>query len=561
MHSKPAHNRNRGLNFSMAVTGLLLSVCTYVYGIGSIHILRNGDELVYAHITRLTSLAGRWLPLQGISGMQNTKPPLLFWQGLLSTGWGGCWSLAALRWPSLVWTFATALLCGLLAWRLSARNVFKGILAALFYLAFFSTYRYGRPFLTNPPETFWMFACFFTMLWWKPKSFDSRFLFPTLLGLLAGMALLTKSFAQLLPICVGLSWWHLHVQKWRLTSFLKHSLPGLLWTAILSLFIFSLWFILDPDPAAIWQEFVMKENVGKMGSGIGSWIAGFLWDGNTVWSLAGSWFFNAGLLAFPLFGLMAASWNRRSDLMEDERLLWIWLLAIFLVFCIPSERSGRYLLEGMPALAVLMAVRSHSIGRYAFVVSLGLVTGLLLSLGWISLLLAKDVGISAFPWWHFPLLLAAIGLSAAAILRAPLTVFCTPITVLSFFLLLSGFLSVFDAPLGTFNRAVIESARGRVVWVPENFRSKAETHRFLLPYSIVRGYPAGEKIPDPPTRGPNDLMVIQGPIDSPGPEGAIGSRIDITSRHKAWQIGEMAAGKVRKHLFAREWLVPVESMP
>ncbi|MCD6306412.1 MAG: hypothetical protein J7M32_09005 [Deltaproteobacteria bacterium] len=154
MHSKPAHNRNTGLNFSMAVTGLLLSVCTYVYGIGSIHILRNGDELVYAHITRLTSLAGRWLPLQGIPGMQNTKPPLLFWQGLLSTGWGDCWSLAALRWPSLVWTFATALLCGLLAWRLSARNVFKGILAALFYLAFFSTYRYGRPFLTNPPETF-----------------------------------------------------------------------------------------------------------------------------------------------------------------------------------------------------------------------------------------------------------------------------------------------------------------------------------------------------------------------------------------------------------------------
>ena len=70
------------------------------------HILRNGDELVYAHITRVTSLAERWLPLQGIPGMRNTKPPLLFWQGLLSTDWGNNWSLAALRWPCVLWSFA-----------------------------------------------------------------------------------------------------------------------------------------------------------------------------------------------------------------------------------------------------------------------------------------------------------------------------------------------------------------------------------------------------------------------------------------------------------------------
>ena len=540
----------------LAVSGLILAFCTYLQGLDSLHILRNGDELVYMHITRVTSIAKQWLPLQGIPGMGNTKPPLLFWQGLISTDWGSHWSVTALRWPSVMWTFGTALLCGLLGWRLSGRDLFKGALAALFYLAFFSTYRYGRPYLTNPPETFWVFACFFTMLWWKPRSFDSRFVFPTILGVLAGMALLTKSFAQLAPIGVGLSCWHLHVRGWRVASFARHSLPGLVWTALLSLGMFSLWFVFDPEPAAIWREFVMGENMGKMAGGIGSWFAGFLWGGDNVWRLGGSWFFNAGLLAFPLFGLMLESWKRRGALIDGERLLWIWVFAIFIVFCIPSQRSGRYLLEGMPALAVLMAIRCRHVGRYTFVLSLAGAIVVLLSIGWLSFLLAREVGMGAFSWWHFPLVVAAVAFSVTAVAQPRWTAMGSAIAALSVFLSLSSFLSVFDAPLGIYDNVVIEATADRVVWTPEKFRSKAETHRFLLPHAVVRGYPAGAKLPDAPIRGPHDLMVIQQPLDAPAPAGAIGSRIDITSRHKAWQIREMAAGSVKKHLFAREYVVP-----
>jgi len=545
----------------LTISGLILGLCTYLHGLGSLHILRNGDELVYMHLTRVTGMARQWLPLQGIPGMRNTKPPLLFWQGLVSTDWGSHWSVVALRWPSVMWTFGTALLCGLLGWRLSGRDLLKGALAALFYLAFFSTYRYGRPYLTNPPETFWVFACFFTILWWKPRSFDSRFLFPTILGVLAGMALLTKSFAQLLPVGVGLSWWHLYMRGWRPASFVRHALPGIIWTALLSLGMFSLWFVFDPEPAAIWREFVMGENVGKMGSGIGPWFKGLLWGGDSVWTLGGSWFFNAGLLAFPLFGLMVECWRHRRTLLDEERLLWIWVFAIFIVFCIPSERSGRYLLEGMPALAVLLAMRFEHVGRYAFVMSLGGVITVLLSLGWVSLLLAREVGMQAFPWWHFPLVVGAIAFAVMAIARPRWTAICSATAALSVFLSLSSFLSVFDAPLGAFDTVVTEATAGRVVWAPEKFRSVAETHRFLLPHAVVRGYPAGGKAPDAPIRGPNDFMVIQQPLHAPAPAGAIGSRIDITSRHKAWQIWEMATGSVQKHLFAREWVVPAGSQP
>ena len=545
----------------LIICGLILGLCTYLHGLGSIHILRNGDELVYMQITRVTGTLGQWLPLQsGMEEMRNTKPPLLFWQGLLTTDWGAHWSLVALRWPSVMWTFATGILCGLLAWRMSGRDPFKGALAALFYLAFFSSYRYGRPFLTNPAETFWVFACFFTMLWWKPRSFDSKVVFPTVIGVLAGMALLTKSFAQLLPIGVGLAWWHMHVRGWQWGAFVRRSLPGLAWIALLSLGMFSLWFVLDPEPAAIWREFVMGENVGKMGAGFGAWVRGFAWGDSSVWSLAFGWFLNAGLLAFPLFGVMVECWKHRRTLLDEERLLWIWVFAIFIVFCLPSQRSGRYLLEAMPALAVLMATRCHHVGRNAFVLSLIAVLAVVLPLGWISVLLGRELGAEAFPWWHWPLLVAVIGFAITAIVKPRWTAMCAAPATLGVFLSLSSFLSVFNAPLGVFDEATQQATVGRVVWVPENFRSVAELDRFLLPRAVVRGYPIEWKMPDPAIRSPDDFIVIQQPMDAPAPEGAIGSRIDLTSRHTTQQLLDMAAGNVKKHLFCREWVVPAASI-
>jgi hypothetical protein len=98
------------------------------------------------------------------------------------------------------------------------------------------------------------------------------------------------------------------------------------------------------------------------------------------------------------------------------------------------------------------------------------------------------------------------------------------------------------------------------VWVPENFRSVAELDRFLLPRAVVRGYPIEWKVPDAAIRSPDDFIVIQQPMDAPAPEGAIGSRIDLTSRHTAQQLLDMAAGNVKKHLFCREWVVPAASI-
>src|SRR5512136_2798440 len=107
--------------FRLAWYGIVavLAVFTYFYGLDSQHIPKNGDEYPYEHITRLTAASGRLLPLRSeLPSIHNTKPPLLFWQGIASTRGGRDWTLYNLRYPSVLYTLLTGLLALLLAWRL-----------------------------------------------------------------------------------------------------------------------------------------------------------------------------------------------------------------------------------------------------------------------------------------------------------------------------------------------------------------------------------------------------------------------------------------------------------
>ncbi|KPK09802.1 MAG: hypothetical protein AMJ68_11170, partial [Acidithiobacillales bacterium SG8_45] len=73
-------------------TLVLLAVIAYLYSLGSLTIPNIGDEAPYFQITRLTAESGHWLPLKAAEGLDNTKPPMLFWQGIVSTNWGKDWS-------------------------------------------------------------------------------------------------------------------------------------------------------------------------------------------------------------------------------------------------------------------------------------------------------------------------------------------------------------------------------------------------------------------------------------------------------------------------------------
>jgi 4-amino-4-deoxy-L-arabinose transferase-like glycosyltransferase len=536
----------------------LLAVFVYFYGLGSDHIPRNGDEFPYAHVTRITAGSGHLLPLRSeIETLRNTKPPLLFWQGIASTSWARKWHLWHLRYPSVIYTLLTAAMVALLALKLSGRAE-TGFLAGLTFLAFFGTYRYGRPFLTDAPEVFWLFLPFFVLLYWQETAFESRWRVPVALGLGLGIGLLYKSFALAVPVVLALAWWYLQYRRYQLEVFLTRDLIKIIVMGGISLGVFSLWFVLDPHPGAIFREFILGENAAKFDPKGGSYLGKMLWGGSSIWSLALGYLLDAGLLACPVAALFCLAWKHRADLSPAERRLWIWVVALFLFFCLPSQRSERYLLPAMPALAILCALRCDSLNRKLFTLSLLVAGALLAVIAYLSLRLQHAVpGKPLYGALFWVLLVAACVFVALAIFKPRLTRPGLSVACLLVYLSFAAFLRPFDGPLGRYSAAVQQQARDKDVWVPINFNAKEEGYVFLLPGARVHPYTFDPKVTPAALSARYPLCAVRLPMtDDPPAEGRVlGQRLDLGSRHTPKQILEIVKGRVFEHLFLKERLV------
>jgi 4-amino-4-deoxy-L-arabinose transferase-like glycosyltransferase len=534
---------------------VVLAVSLYLHDLDSPHIPKNGDEYPYMHITRLTAASGSLLPLRSeLPGMRNTKPPLLFWQGIVATDWGRSFRLGRLRCPSVAYTFLTGLLVFLLGRRL--RDTETGLVALLAYLAFFSTYRYGRPFLTNAPEVFWLFVPFFTLLRWRPVSFASRLAFPAVMGLALGLALLYKSFALVVPVGLALVLWHAHARGWRPGEVMANDLGKVVVTLASSLAIFGTWFLIDPDPRAVWDEFVVGENVGKFD--MAGYLPGLLWGRFSLPSFAAGFLLNAGLLVLPFAALLVSSWRRRRELSEGERLLWIWVLALFIVYCLPSQRSSRYLLPAMPAVAVLLAIDWRRMRRGILAATVALAALPLAAVAWLSLALqdALPVGPHYGPG-HWALLAGTgivllLALLARSLLR-PGVLVGAPLVLLSF----SSLLGPLDGPLGRYDAKAQQAVAGRDVWVPVDFVAKEEGYRLLLPGARVSGYREAGKgsIRDLLARYPLVAVRLRPGAPLGDDVSVLGERLDLRGRHRPDEIRAMLAGDVYGNLLVREVLV------
>jgi 4-amino-4-deoxy-L-arabinose transferase-like glycosyltransferase len=535
----------------------LLAVTAYFYGLDSPHAPKNGDEYAFEHITRLTAASGSLLPLRSdIPILRNTKPPLLFWQGIASTDGGREWTLARLRYPSVVYTLLTTALVLAVGFRVSGRPE-TGLLAALVFLAFFSTYRYGRPFLTNAPEVFCLFLPFAALLLWRPAAAGSRVAFPLLAGVSIGAALLYKSFALVVPAGLALALWHLRLRGGRLAEFLAKDLWRIALALAVALAMFGAWFALDPEPANVWRDFVLRENAGKFDLP-GGYLPRLIWGSSSLWSLALGYPLNAGLLFFPVAALFVVAWRRRAELSESEALLWIIVLAFLLVYSVPSQRSSRYLLPAMPALAILLALGWQRIARWTFVLSLVGMVVVVGMLGTLSYRLDQAMpGVRAHPAAHWALL-AATGVVAVAGLGVP--AFTRPAALAGTFLAYLSFahsLQPFDGPAGRYDEAARANARGREVLVPYDFVAKEERYLFLLPGARLVGY-REERRPAAPEPLPRDsLVVLQVAIGGdPCPEcSVVGRRLDIRGRQTRKELREVLEGRVSPALFVEELLV------
>jgi 4-amino-4-deoxy-L-arabinose transferase-like glycosyltransferase len=551
-----------GLRLTWYALASLLAVFIYFYGLDSQHIPKNGDEYPYEHITRLTADSGKLLPLQSqLDNMRNTKPPLLFWQGIASTDWGKNWTLWDLRYPSVIYTLLTAAMLFLLGWKLSKRAE-TGFIAALTFLAFFTTYRFGRPFLTNPPEVFWIFLPFFVLLYWR-QAYTSRWLIPMLLGVSIGIGFLYKSFALALPVTLGLTGWYLHQRQYRVAEFLKHDALKVAIAMSVAVAMFAMWFVLDPNPQAVWKEFVVGENVGKFDPHGPGYLEKLLWGGSSIWSYVLAFLTNPGLLTFPVVALFFVAYRRRSQLSNEEKLLWIWITVMFLSFSLPSQRSGRYLLAAMPAVALLCALNWQQISRKAFIASLVLAGAVIAGIAYLAVRLQAEMpDVRLYPLTFWLLMSGAGILTLLAIVVPGLTRPGANVVALLVLLCLAALLRPFDGALGNYSAEARHYVSGKDVAVPCNFRAMDEGHRFILPGAEIRGYSEDQNLPvsELATRYP--LFAVQLALNYSTQNGActackiIGQRLDIRGRQSSAELKEMfLEGKVFQHLFVREILM------
>ena len=562
---------------------LTLAIAIYFLGLGGQYTPTNGDELVYIHIARLTAESGHWLPLvSDLPNMRNTKPPLLFWQALVAGDWGSHWTLWSLRLPSLLYTFLTT---SLVAWAVHGitRDKRRALLAACVYLAFFSSYRYGRPYLTSAPETFWLALPMFVLLGTafrqdkgaglsKSPSADSSIAFALFTGVVWGLGSAYKSFALIAPAAAALWCARLMVDRdFRFKSLAATSLQiGV--SVLIAVGIFALWFVLDPDPAAVWREFVVGENVGKMSDKAGYWHEAVFGGGSSMWAQLLAYGENAGLLAFVVIGLAVTAFRNRIVMTSwppHAHILLAWLGVWVLVFMLPSQRSARYVIPAMPALAIAMVLWWPRIARGWFFAS-----GLLISVA--SLVLARIAwvmqGAQIASTVEFLLtalaLLAAVGLIGASFAKATWTRACVTAACL---LVYGGFglmVSPLDGQAGRYGSEVQANLTAKSLAVPSNFNAQWERFEFLLPGNRLTPFDAALMAAGEPSGRASLSELLQqhdavvwgqseAAQDQPPCRPAcrvLASRWVVKERHKSGDI-TLANAWSLGWLFSREWIV------
>ena len=539
---------------------LALTLAGYFYHLGGRNILKIGDEELYIQTARMTAEQGRLLPLLCEQGICNYKPPLLFWQGIFATDWGRWWNLWALRFPTVLYTGLTAWLIWLLTTRLSGSSR-RGWLAALIYTATFSTVQYGRPFLTNEPETFWLFVPVVLLLAFGELSWPVV----TMAGIALGIGTLYKSFVFVVPITAAFALIQWRRRGWNLVATLREDTAKLAAMAGIGLAIFSLWFLFDPYPSRIVHDFILRENVGKFehGNYLKDFFTGHYNAITVIW--LGD-FVNFGLLApvlaglvcVTLFGRKKQTAPRQADgrfasqppatdyqaetpvvdpaaaLSPAERDLWCYIIAFLIVYSAPRQRQENYLLPTVAALSVLVGLRWDRISAWWLRASGFLVALIVGALCWLVLGLPGAVSDVSYAPWQLLLLGLLLLLALSAVIGRDGAIRCRlPAAAAGAWLALGLALAPFDAPfVPSLPGPGMAALHNRTILFPSTFFMRHERYRFDVPGSQVVPYDPRDTVATDSLVHQGKLMALPIALDASIPANhlAYGSRLELRTR-------------------------------
>ena len=267
-----------------------------------------------------------------------------------------------------------------------------------------------------------------------------------------------------------------------------------------------------------------------------------------------------------MLALFVISFLRRRELTDAEKLLWIWIGAVYLSFLPSNLRYERYLLPAMPAVAVLCALRWQQIPRWVLGITLFACAVLAAGLGAGAALLTRALGDGAiYPWPFWLLVAGAVAFAVAGLLRARWThAFALP-SVFLVYLAYAGFLWPFDGPRGAYDQAAIAAVKGRAVAFPSPHGGRDEIYRFLLPGSDVR-LVKGDAPQLDDLRKQYAAFIVPRALDDNSLESTpglrvLGRRLSLQEYYTDKEMLDMARGNVARNLFYDDVLVEVVPPP
>ncbi|MGH9334649.1 MAG: hypothetical protein ACRD21_12985, partial [Vicinamibacteria bacterium] len=213
-----------------------------------------------------------------------------------------------------------------------------------------------------------------------------------------------------------------------------------------------------------------------------------------------------------------------------------------LVYSLPSQRQENYLLPTVPALAILLGRRWESFpgGRFRWFALPGAAFAAILL--WVVLAIRSDVlPEGSYRLWQLGAMILVLGLWVFVLLRPRAGRHGFHALVFASFFLLALAVAPFEGPLGRFDAERIELLEGRQVFVPSEFVSRHERHRFLLPGARIEGYdPDDADTASRLLQAGRHVIVHRRPGERvEGPFRVIARRFDLRSRHskeEMWRI-------------------------
>ena len=320
---------------------------------------------------------------------------------------------------------------------------------------------------------------------------------------------------------------------------------------------------MDPNPSEIWQEFVVGENAGKFKAQKNNYIFELLWGGNSIWTLALSSIANAGFLTLTVASAFYQNWKSRKSLSIEVQLSWLLIACFFFVFCLPSQRSGRYLLPIMPFIAGFVALYWDQLNTWTFKVALILqliVIGVLTWLGWNLQGQLQGQELSwTYNLLHWPLMAISFITVLFGIFYKPATKSAAIMACFLSYIALNSSLSPLENPLGRYSNQTIEIVKGKTIGIPCDFRAKDEEYRLLIPGANFKGYEVSESKNINKLSENFQLFAAQTSLNQEielcNDCQIIGKRIEMKARHNNDEIKAMLKGHIQENLLVNEYLI------